>query len=644
MRTTSDDHPFVDPRPDAPQPDGRSSRDMVVDRLRCFSRFEDPRAGRVERQALLHTLAGPIFLTLVEPLGVRRSVGFLICHSFAWEQLDLYPLELAFARQAASAGFPALYFHARGYGDSGGDFADATLASQVRDALAAAEHLREVTGVETVVPAGARWGAAVALMVAGRIDAPGVALWNGSLDPGAYLKDMLRAYARSRIAAGPRPPGEPALPSGEQLEAALASGERIDLLGYPLTSACYVEAGRTDPFDALDRRVGRALLVVVNPRTRGEAEDVAARLGGLGADVRVEHADGPGRAQFGLGLSNYSARRVTTSPPLYLDVARRTVRWAEEAWAADPVPAPVGVGFQGSPAAPREAPMLEGGPAEDLGTIRSPLAVADVPLYVPSRDESLGAVVTVPDDPTSSVGVVLLAGRARDRGHRNGLWVKAARMLAEDGLYVLRIDYPGVGNSTGPPQLFSLDELPARAIEDACRFLVEQTPVRHILLAGTCFGGRVVLEAAPAIPEVEGVAVVVAPLSTRPVSPKRQIGARAMAFLHQRGRSARDPTVEASGQNGGAQLPKRPVDPAFARALERFLERGRVYFLYGDQDVVWEELRLGLDDLRLPSDRYEVELVPGAIHTFRSLTMQALALERLTAWCRRSALDLRERR
>jgi pimeloyl-ACP methyl ester carboxylesterase len=242
-----------------------------------------------------------------------------------------------------------------------------------------------------------------------------------------------------------------------------------------------------------------------------------------------------------------------------------------------------------------------------------------VPVYIPSLGEQVGAVVSVPADRRSCVGVVLLAGRARSRAHRNGLLAKTAGTLAGQGMYALRLDYPGVGNSTGLPTLPGLDDMPSRTVEHACRFLLEHTPVRRILLAGTCYGGRVVLDAAPRIPEVDGVVLVAAPV-LRPASSGTRLRLRS-ARARGRGR----------------------VDPGFVDALERFLPRGRVCFLYGDREDLLADLRVALDQLELPADRYELDLVPGEIHSFRSLAMQALTHERLSAWCRRSAEAMRER-
>jgi alpha/beta superfamily hydrolase len=468
------------------------------------------------------------------------------------------------------------------------------------------------------VPVGARWGAGPALLAARELDAPGVVLWNPAVEPGRYLDDLLKVFSRSRIAGKARSDGEPVGPDREQLDAALASGEDVDLFGYPLSPECYREAHATHPIQALERAPAHALVMAVNPRAHPEADAVADRLRELGADARVEQAEGPGSSQFGLGASP-AGKRVVTNQPLYRDVARRTVRWASEIW----------------PRAERLS-VARAGSASDASADHH-----EVPVYVRNGDGWLGAVVTVPPDTDASVGVVLLASRARDRAHRNGLWVKTARMIAADGSYVLRLDYPGVGNSTGEPQLFGVDDAPSGAVANACRFLLEHTPVRHLLLAGTCYGGRVVLEAAREVPEVTDVALVAAPVS-RPLSPEGRLRLKAARILG-RGGGGRDngaePAAHWTGPHGrGIALERRFVD-----SLRRHLERGRVYLLYGDRDVVPDDLRGALDGLRLPPGRSEVELVSGEIDSLRSTAMQALVQDRVVAWSRRSAELLRER-
>lgn len=306
------------------------SLDDLLEGLRPFSRHEDREAGRVEEQRFIDTPAGRLFVTLVEPLGRPRSVGFLSCHSFAWEQFELYPLELAFARAAASAGFPTLTFQARGYNDSGGDFEEVAPSTHLRDALSAAAYLRERTG-SPVVPVGVRFGAVVALMAAREMHAPGVALWNPSAEPGRYLDGLLRVFSVSSVMGEDGQAAETTThPGVTELKASLAAGETLDLFGYPMSAACYREAEETHPLDGSLPLPLRALVVAVNPAKRREATQVAERLSGLGADARVEEADGPGRGEFGLGVPR--GGHLAMHLPTFDDVARRTVRWAEEAW------------------------------------------------------------------------------------------------------------------------------------------------------------------------------------------------------------------------------------------------------------------------------------------------------------------------
>lgn len=275
-----------------------------------------------------------------------------------------------------------------------------------------------------------------------------------------------------------------------------------------------------------------------------------------------------------------------------------------------------------------------------------PAEPAEIPLYVPSRGESLGAVLSVPEDPAGGVCVVLATGRARDRAHRNGMWVRAARELAARGIYTLRLDYPGVGNSTGPPRVFPLEDSPAWAVEDACRFLMEHTPVRRILLVGTCYGSRLMLDAAVRVPEVEAVGFVSGPIYTRTPSWKKRTRVTLVRLIGRQpsGRKRENviarrkgPGNEAQQRREGNQAAERRVSPVFARSLRAFLRRGRVYFLYGEEDFTYREFRHALKRLNPPRDRIEVDVVPGIIHTFQTLETQDLTIDRVVAWCARTA-------
>ena len=262
-------------------------------------------------------------------------------------------------------------------------------------------------------------------------------------------------------------------------------------------------------------------------------------------------------------------------------------------------------------------------------------SATEVPLYIPSRGERLGAVVTVPSHaPRSALGVVLMAGRARDRTHRNGMWVRVAEALAARGMYALRLDYPGVGNSSGRPRVFDLEDPPGWAVEDACELLLRETTVRRIALVGTCFGGRVVLRAASAIPAVQGVAVVSAPTHARTRTRRLRLQVKLARALGRTGRAQGPARAALQRREGGLPLEAR-VSPGFARDVRRTLDRAPVYFLYAERDFAWAELRFALERLTLPTDRYELDVVPGEMHTFKTLEVQRLAAERIVEWCSR---------
>lgn len=269
------------------------------------------------------------------------------------------------------------------------------------------------------------------------------------------------------------------------------------------------------------------------------------------------------------------------------------------------------------------------------GDFRMDDPVDEVPLWIPGR-EMLGAVVTLPSLATSDLGVVLMSGRARDRSHRNGMWARTARTIAARGMYALRLDYPGVGHSSGPPQIFDLESPPVWAMEAACRFLVEQTPVRRFLLAGSCFGARVALQAARGIENVASVAMVASPVfMRRPTLGRRlrQIPNRVF------GRRSPPPAADNTAQQRreGNLATERRVSPAFERAIRDVSARCPVYFLYGSEDFAWAELRFALDRLHIPEGSYQLDVVPGVVHSFESTDVQDLTIERLASWCSRFA-------
>lgn len=285
--------------------------------------------GTVEEQRWLETDRGRVLMTSVIPAEIEHTVAFLLCHSFGFEQFELFPLELRFARAAARAGFVGVCFQARGYGDADGSFADVTPSGHVADAAEVASSMLGRHGIRSVVPVGVRFGAYVAWRVAGSLGSPGAALWNPSLSPVRYLDGILKALVRTRMMS--LPSGHPGRMDTDMLRERLLGGNSVDLFGYPLTSACYADAQRLpDALGLPDPFPQRVHLVVINPRNRREVDGTRARLEGRGVQVAVDELEEEGCREFALGVP--IGGHLATHARLFDAVGRSTLRWASGAW------------------------------------------------------------------------------------------------------------------------------------------------------------------------------------------------------------------------------------------------------------------------------------------------------------------------
>lgn len=142
----------------------------------------------------------PLFGVLHAPrAGTTRDHGVLLCPSIGQEHIRAYGLLRSIAEQLSRAGFHALRFDWFGVGDSSGALADASLGRFREDFQAAAEELRDQTGVRVVSAFALRVGAAIALLGAARAKLKHLVLWDPVTDGGAFLRSQ-RALHHELIA------------------------------------------------------------------------------------------------------------------------------------------------------------------------------------------------------------------------------------------------------------------------------------------------------------------------------------------------------------------------------------------------------------------------------------------------------------
>jgi pimeloyl-ACP methyl ester carboxylesterase len=264
----------------------------------------------------------------------------------------------------------------------------------------------------------------------------------------------------------------------------------------------------------------------------------------------------------------------------------------------------------------------------------------EFPVYLPMGEERLCGVVCVPGGIGCDLGVVLLTGGNYTRTHRNRMWVRTARLLAERGFPSIRVDYHGVGDSTGTAH-FDLEIPFDRDAVSAADFLQAATGVRQLALVATCFGGRSAMAAAAQHSSVVSVTIFPLPLTVPRDRLRRPLRSRIKLWLRRRSwgpqvlrlRAVRRLRSTVSTQRARAVI----VSPRFKRDLEAFLQRGTVRFVFGELTASLPEVH-GLVEEILPRlipqhrERLKVEVVPGTdLHQFQTLGDQDVTVDRAVA-------------
>jgi pimeloyl-ACP methyl ester carboxylesterase len=295
--------------------------------LRELQHRRDDALGIEERFLQPVIGAGRTVAVLATPTLPAPRMGWVVCHSLGLEQIWFADLEVATARALAASGQPVVRFHGQGYGDSEGDAADIRVATHLQDARAAVEVLREHTGVHEVGLLGARFGAAVALVVGCEIGASRVALWDPVVVGPAYVRSLARTAAITMLTT-----------AGQARDAAMEAldeQDELDVSGGSLSKTLLDDVAAFAPMDvvATGRAPGRALLAQVSRQSepRPATLQIADSLRAHGCDVDLEVVADPGSRTWGnqrYRSTEHGRMKADTQTTLVAELVARTVRWA----------------------------------------------------------------------------------------------------------------------------------------------------------------------------------------------------------------------------------------------------------------------------------------------------------------------------
>jgi pimeloyl-ACP methyl ester carboxylesterase len=397
---------------------------------------------------------------LSEAAGKR---GVVIAGAHGFEDLCSRRFLKLLAERIAAAGCPVVQFDYPGCGDAAGDH---LLPGQVEawtDSIgAAADRLKQDTGVEEIILVGFRLGALLApLAAARRADVVGLVLLAPPASGKAYVREMT---ALSRMIDAPlAAAGEPDAFTG------------LQVAGFRLTRDTLDDLSALNWKKSLAEAVVPKVLVMAN----GKQPDTAPSGAGE-AQTNVEFAEFDG---YSLLMCDPTANQI---PVATLD---RCVAWIGKN-------AGSGKGEKAGFTPSRE-PQILIGPTY----VEEPVSIGD-PQICGVLCRPRGNTATA--DPV----VFLNAGGVPHVGWARGT-VEAARALAAEGVASLRIDLPGLGQSDGPPEerLFLYDP---RTTQDIVRVLdwMEKAGFPSVGLAGTCSGAFQAFHAARADKRVATLTII----------------------------------------------------------------------------------------------------------------------------------------
>lgn len=278
-----------------------------------------------------------------------------------------------------------------------------------------------------------------------------------------------------------------------------------------------------------------------------------------------------------------------------------------------------------------------------------------------SKGTALFGILHTPDAPTKT-GIIFLNSGPQYRVGPHRMYVKAARRFCRLGFSVLRMDFPGIGDSEGEIGHIHYDCYDPADTLNAIEFLCRKEGLEHIILLGTCAGARNALKTAAQDIRVTGVVLWSLPMITfslyTPISQHTQGGSISKVaaqryvknwmkklfqikawkrYLFSGTDRVSIKTVANTlwGLTGLKRKAEATRHREFLAAFDTLVTSPRkTLFIYGEKDVILrEEFEQKFTDLKEAEHRNcDYLIIPGGDHTFTSLKAERMVIDETANW------------
>lgn len=286
---------------------------------------------------------------------------------------------------------------------------------------------------------------------------------------------------------------------------------------------------------------------------------------------------------------------------------------------------------------------------------------SEKPVCFKSRGKNLFGILHRAENNSRDVGVILLNAGLQYRVGPHRIYVKIARRLSKLGFFVLRIDFPGIGDSEGEIRDVHFDLFDTEDTINAIDLFSKEEKIKKVVLLGICAGARNAIMAAIKDSRVDAIISLSLPVVTdlQKFSEASLPGSGAMSTVVAKDRFKIWIRKSLNANNwkrfifsesennlfsvvkvlfvlvSGNKNKEYRKNEVFFKAFETYLSSKRkALFIYGEKDtVLMKEFEVKLKYLIDKEKQvYEYYVVPNGAHTFTTVDAETDVMEKTVNW------------